>query len=90
MDIGDWSDDELRLFQEAIENVDPSIRDDVFNDPWVSTLYDVAMWDFEVAPDFRQAAYDEFVRYMEAEYGIEWDEIYDWEAYREAYDAATA
>ena len=84
-----WSEDETRLFADALGNLDnDNLAERVAGDEWVGFLYHEAMWDFEISGDYRQGAYDAFIDYMESVYGIEWDEIYDWEAYREAYDAA--
>ena len=92
MDLGGiwdgWSDDEARLFDKAIENIGGDLGDQIRDDEWVSFLYHEAMWDFEIPADYRANAYDAFVDYMETNYGVEWDEVYDWEAYREAYDNA--
>ena len=83
-----WSDDENALFADALGNLSDELGEQVANDEWAQFLYHEAMWDFDISADYRANAYDAFVDYMESTYGIEWDEIYDWEAYREAYDAA--
>lgn len=84
-----WSPEETALFNDALESIhNGPLAEQIASDDWVGFLYHEAMWDFEIPADYRQGAYDAFVDYMEENYGIEWDEIYDWEAYREAYDAA--
>jgi hypothetical protein len=92
MDLGDiwegWSEDEANLFADAIGNMGDEIGAQVAQDEWANFLYHEAMWDFDIPADYRAGAYDAFVEYMQDTYGVEWDEVYDWEAYREAYDAA--
>lgn len=92
MDMGgiwdNWSEDESRLFESAMGEIGGDLAETIKGDEWVSFLYHEAMWDFEIDAHYRSGAYDAFVEYMQVNYGIEWDEIYDWEAYREAYDAA--
>jgi hypothetical protein len=92
MDLGDiwngWSDDERALFDDAIETIGGDLGQTIANDDWAGFLYHEAMWDFDIPADYRAGAYDAFIDYMLDTYDVEWDEVYDWEAYREAYDAA--
>ena len=83
-----WSEEESELFQDAINIIGGDLGEQIQNDDWVGFLYHEAMWDFDIPADYRQGAYDAFVEYMDDVYGVDWDEVYDWEAYREAYDAA--
>jgi hypothetical protein len=83
-----WSREETELFNDALETIGGINAERIGDDDWVGFLYHEAMWDFDIPADYRQGAYDAFVEYMSDVYGVEWDEVYDWESYREAYDAA--
>lgn len=96
MDLGgvwdNWSEDETRLFDQALGNIadeyGEALTARIHEDEWVGFLYHEAMWDFDLPGDMRGTAYEAFVQYMEDYFGVEWEDVYDWEAYREAYDAA--
>lgn len=88
-----WSAAEERLFDDAmsgIESVDADLAQSMAQDDWLQFLHHEAMWDFELRPDYRADAYAAFEDYIRDTYGLEWDDYYDWEDYREAYDQATA
>ena len=52
-----------------------------------STVMDFVgvMFDDNLSPDFRHATYDALSDYIMDEYGIDFDDIFDWDAYREWY-----
>jgi hypothetical protein len=63
-------------------------NDELFNDQWVRTLYDISLFDFgNVTREDRALAINALRDYMESEYGMDFDDVFDWEAYREAYDS---
>jgi hypothetical protein len=63
-------------------------NDELFNDQWVRTLYDISLFDFgNVTKEDRALAINALRDYMEQEYGMDFDDVFDWEAYREAYDS---
>jgi hypothetical protein len=84
----DWSSPEERLFDDALSRMPPDVAEQITNDGWLGVLHHEALWDFELAPDQREGVYAAFEDYVQQEYGIDWDDYYDWESYREAYDAA--
>lgn len=89
--FGQWSGPETDIWLEALDQIsgfDPDVADQIAADTWAQLLYHESMFDLELPADQREAIYQAFSDYMEANYDIDWGEIVDWEAYREAYDAA--
>jgi hypothetical protein len=86
-----WSEDEARLFEKALGEIadeyGEALAQEIGEDQWVQFLYHEGMWDFELAGDYRANAYNAFVDYMMETYNMEWEDVYDWDAYREAYDS---
>ena len=96
MDLGaiweGWSEDENALWQDAISNIAEEYGENVANtiaeDGWVQFLYHEALWDFAETGETRAGVFEAFMEYMADTYDIDWEDIYDWEDYRAAYDAA--
>lgn len=85
-----WSEDEAEVFDRTLDNVfdeNPTIASQMADDEWLQFLYGEVFWG-DYAGDERQLIYANLVSYVEDEYGYEWEDIFDWEAWREAYDAA--
>lgn len=80
-DAEQWSNDEQRLFTAMLEG-------DVgaYGDTHLQSLFDRAMFDPTPDPSQRQAAYDELLSYLWDEYHIDFEEMFDWEDYREWYE----
>lgn len=79
----DWGNVENRLFDDAAYAV-PQLHDDQF----AQALYDTALFNFDISKSDRQIIMTTLREHMESEYGIEWDNVFDWEGYRENYDRA--
>ena len=89
--FGEWSQAETEIWEEALDQIagfDPDVADRIADDSWAQFMYHESMFDFQIPPDQREAIYNTFWEYMDSTYDIDWGEIVDWEAYREAYDAA--
>jgi hypothetical protein len=60
----------------------------MFNDPWVQNLYDAALFDYDISRDDRAAIMTTLRDYMRDEYGVDFDDAFDWEGFRSQYDQA--
>lgn len=56
-------------------------------DNWGQQLLYTAYYDNDLSPDLRYAAQEGFDNYIDAYYEVDFDEIFDWDAYREWYDS---
>lgn len=84
--LNEWSSlTEFRLFEDMAGH-DPRM----YNDPWIQNLYDVALFNHDVSSSDRAAILSELRDRMSDEYGVEFDDVFDWEGFREAYDSAQA
>lgn len=57
----------------------------VTGDVQAETLFHEAYFNFDLDTETINAIRDAFDGYMMEEYGIDFDAVFDWEAYREAY-----
>lgn len=57
-----------------------------FEDSHAQALYHAAYFEMEYSGDALQAIRDELKDYLQEYYDIDFDEVFDWEAWREAYD----
>jgi hypothetical protein len=60
----------------------------MFNDPWVQNLYDAALFDYDVSKSDRGAILYTLREYMADNYGVDFDDAFDWEGFRTSYDQA--
>lgn len=60
----------------------------MFNDPWVQNLYDAALFDYDISKSDRAEIMHSLRDYMMDEYGVDFDDAFDWEGFRAAYDQA--
>ena len=79
----DWSNAEIRLYEEATIDV-PGLTDDRM----AQALYDTALFNWDISPSDRHAVMEAFKTHLYDTYGVEWDNVFDWEGYRSAYDNA--
>lgn len=85
-----WTEKESDVFAHSMDNVfdeNPALAQDMANDEWLQFLYDEVFWG-DYAGDDRATMYEALVAYVDSEYGIEWEDIFDWEDWRASYDAA--
>lgn len=78
-----WSGFEEHLF-ENIGNANEAI----FQDDLLQQAFDIGWFDMNVASDYREAAREFVYEYLEDVYGVDFDEVFDWDAWREAYEGA--
>jgi hypothetical protein len=78
----DWSDPEKGLWADAFEPIG------AFNDPHAQALFNAGYFDEGWSRDERAAIREELSDYLMDAYGVDFDEVFDWEAWREAYGAA--
>lgn len=79
---GFMSSRELEIFVGVTEG-----QPEVFQDETLQLLYHEALFDFDISSANRETTYDLLVDYLWDVYGIDFDEVMDWESYREWYDA---
>lgn len=82
--LDDWDPEESALFERLMGDD----SNDANGDTYLQELFDAAMFHPEAGPSERQAAYDELIEYLRDEYDIDFEDIFDWEDYREWYDNA--
>lgn len=82
-----WDDLEHELWERALEEMPEGVAERVAADPFAESFYHEAMWNFDLAGDTRADMYENFIQYMEDYFGIEWEDYFDWDDWREAYDA---
>lgn len=74
-----WSDGEKQLW----EDFDSA---GAFDDQHAQALFHAAYFDTGQSPDDRAAIRDALEQYLMDTYGIEFDEVFDWDAWRELYE----
>lgn len=72
----DWD-----AFQEATRDFPEELQNDESVMGFISTMFDA-----DLSPDFRHATYDAVHDYIWDRYGLEFDDLFDWDAYRRWYD----
>jgi hypothetical protein len=82
-----WDGIEHELWERALSEMDADVASRISADPFAESFYMEAMWDWNLAGDVRAEMYENFTGYMEDYYGIEWEEYFDWDDWREAYDS---
>jgi hypothetical protein len=81
----DWGRNEVALWRDATLHYQAG-SEDIAHDETAQALYDAALYTFSETHEDRAAILANLRQYIEEEYGIDWDDIFDWEGYREAYD----
>ena len=78
-----WSRTEQALWDEVEEQLPLMARED----STVRFLYDLAFFDFSLSTSDRRHARLVLSEYLWDEYGVDFDEVFDWEEYRNRYEA---
>lgn len=60
---------------------------DMLNDESLQLLFDTAYFEDGLTPEERHDAREALAEYLAEEYDIDFDTAFDWEAYRDHYDA---
>ncbi len=78
-----WYEEEERLF-------DHLLGGDTFlgNDPELQDMFDTAYFDPDATTEDRYMAREDIRDYLLDEYGIDFDQYFDWEGWRDWYEAA--
>lgn len=79
-----WSEDEAEMYSHLLGSIE---LDALMDDETLKMYHHFALWDWDTAADKRAEYYDLLVTYVESEYGIDFNEIYEWDEYRDKYDA---
>lgn len=82
-DMNDWSEIEFGLFENMAGH-----SPQMYQDEWMQTLYDAALFDHDIATGDRSAILNALRDHMWDEYGMDFDSAFDWDGFREAYDGA--
>lgn len=75
-----WSSTEERLFSDLGD-----ANEAVFDDPLLQQAFDIGWFDMNVSGEYRESAREFVVEWLSSQYGIEFDDVFDWDAWREAY-----
>lgn len=75
-----WSSTEERLFEDI-----GARNENIFGDDLLQQAFDIGWFDMNVSTEYREAARDYVVEWLDTEYGIAFDDVFDWDAWREAY-----
>lgn len=77
----EWGRNEKGLWQDATKSNNALGRD-----PAAQAYYNAALFTRSEPMEDRQQYMQDFKDYVRRTYGIEWDRIFDWTGYRQAYD----
>jgi hypothetical protein len=77
----DWDNSENRIWDQLVSG-----DEWMGGDPVLQELFDTSFLNPDVTTDERRDAYDELVEYMWNEYGVDFEDVFDWEDYRVYYD----
>lgn len=92
-EIPDWAES-LHWSQSEYDMFESAALGDAYDDRLLQTLYHEAFFNFDNSgvpfgnTTIMEAFREELRAYVEREYGIDWDEHFDWDAWREAYAEA--
>lgn len=78
----DWSDAEKNLWHDTFDPIGG------FADRQAQALFDAGYFNTDISSDDRSAIRDALSDYLMDTYGVDFDEVFDWEAWREAYGEA--
>lgn len=75
-----WGDVEGQLYADAM-----SVDMDALEDNVAQTLFHVGYFDQDVDTDTRMSARQNLSAYLEQEYGVTFEDVFDWETFRANY-----
>lgn len=82
----EWSARESSLFDDFAEKSETA---GIHDDQMLQALYDAALFDFDISHEDRLAIRETLKDYVWEEYGIDFDDVFDWESWRENYDSTS-
>ena len=77
--IGGWTENQQSLYESAFEPIG------AFDDPVAQTLFENGYLNPDVSSDDRITAREVLSDYIADTYGYDFDDIFDWEAWRDSY-----
>lgn len=77
-----WDPIESRTFVDLTDGIPATMEN-----PYLQDLYHDAMWNLDIPIRERDSAHNELVEFIREQYDIEFDQEFDWEAWREWYDS---
>lgn len=80
-----WGANKAGLWIDATKSEPALARDERAQD-----FYDAALYTFSESHEQRALNLANFKDYIAEEYGLDWDDVFDWEDYRENYDTAAS
>lgn len=79
----DWSEKETQLFQPLLEEGGTPLE----HDRLAQALYDEAMFNPDLSAEDRFDILETLRDHLWDEYGIDFDDVFDWEDWRSTYDS---
>lgn len=88
----DWGRNESDLWTEMVDasGGGSQRKTDLHNDDLLRELYDTALYNWDITPAERRATMTTLIAYLDEFYDVDFDDIFDWEGYRENYDTQVA
>lgn len=85
----DWSVQEEMTWERTLDKIeDPFVADAIGNDTNLQDWYHHIMWDPQIPGDQRMDYFDALNNYVLDVYDIDFSDVFDWDDWREWYDAA--
>lgn len=78
-----WSDEQADLYDSLLGG-----NGAIAGDQQLQFLYQEALYDMELSPMDREIVLEMLEDYLWSEYGIDFDDVFDWDGYREWYENA--
>lgn len=79
-----WGPAERDIFRDMVRDIPEAAR----HDTMLMALFDYALFDNSLSPSDKDIVYFALHDLLQDDYGVDFDDIFDWEAYREWYDHA--
>ncbi len=79
-----WGPEQRSIWQDMVRDIPPAARED----NTLMMLYDYALFDDTLSPRDKDVVYFALTDLLRDDYGVDFDEIFDWEAYKEWYENA--
>ena len=78
-----WDADETEMWDDFVE-----LDGRLANDDFAQIMFHEAFFDLDINPEERDQYYEQLTEYLASGYEIDFDETFDWEDYRDWYEAA--
>lgn len=85
----EWTVQEEMTWNRTLDKIgDYDVADRIANDTNLQDWYHHIMWDPNIPGDQRMDYFEALQTYVEDTYGIDFSDVFDWDDWREWYDAA--